>query len=238
MKESTLVLRARAPPNERAHRRGALPFLHGTRARRSTRAVSSHSHLSRARRAPHGRGPRAPALAHVALAGAAQATAPADRVEPAQADAAHRPEPRLGVRLRLRRLRGWQAAQVPHCRRRVDARMPRPRRRREHPLSPRRRGAGPPRERSPDATPSGRSSTRSVRRPVVFSPPSSSGTGNMTCCLTPTASQTSSWAPTPARGPQSGCVKTKSRWHPQRDSLFGVRSPGLAGRSTPKTEDR
>ena len=62
---------------------------------------------------------------------------PSRRREPPASDAAERAQSRLGDRLRLRRVRRRSPAHVPHRHRRVDARVPRDRRRRRHSYEPR-----------------------------------------------------------------------------------------------------
>ena len=87
-------------------------------------------------------------LAARGAAGAPPASPAPRGLGTAPAAAAHRAEPRVGVRLRVRHLCESADAQVPDGRRRVDPRMPGDCRGRRHPLWAGDRGARPARQRA------------------------------------------------------------------------------------------
>jgi putative transposase len=103
---------------------------HDARAGREVPALRlpPHSHLPRTRGPSHERRARTSPLALGEVASAEKTAASSRGRESAKAPAADGARSRLGVRLRLRRVRRRQAAQVPDGRRRVDARVPRHRR--------------------------------------------------------------------------------------------------------------
>ena len=82
--------------------------------------LSAHPHFPQPRRLSHEPRPGAPAVANGKAAGAAQAAEEAhSRCAAAAPASTEWAEPGLVLRLRVRPLRQWSAAQVPDCRRRV-----------------------------------------------------------------------------------------------------------------------
>ena len=94
--------------------------------------LSPDSDFPKTRRAHDEHGPDPSPLAPGGVAGASAAAAAPGRPEPAPPGARHCGQSRLGVRLRVRHLREWADAQVPHRRRRMDPRVTRDRRGRRH----------------------------------------------------------------------------------------------------------
>ena len=95
------------------------------------------------------------ALAPGGAAGAAEAAAPPRRDEPPAAPAADGDQSRVGIRFRLRRVRRWPHAEMPDRHRRVHARMPGDRRRRQHSIGARHRGPEPVGPADADLAPAG-----------------------------------------------------------------------------------
>ena len=109
--------------------------------------LSPDSDFPKTRRAHDEHGPDPSPLAPGGVAGASAAAAAPGRPEPAPPGARHCGQSRLGVGLRVRHLREWADAQVPHRRRRMDPRVTRDRRGRRHSVRARYRGAHAARER-------------------------------------------------------------------------------------------
>ena len=104
--------------------------------------LPAHPHLPAAPRPSAGLAPHPPAVAPSGTAAAAPATAATDCCQSAATVASHGRQLRLGLRLRLRRLRQRPADQVPDHRRRVHPRVPGHRRGRLDPLPARDRRPG------------------------------------------------------------------------------------------------
>ena len=111
--------------------------------------LSAHPHFPQPRRPSHEPRPGAPAVANGKAAGAAQAAEEAhSRCAAATPASTEWAEPGVVLRLRVRPLRQWSAAQVPDRRRRVHQGRLGDRCRRPHPLRPRHRGVVTPGERA------------------------------------------------------------------------------------------
>ena len=103
--------------------------------------LQEDSRVPETRRSWHEPAPGAPPVAPGGAATAPQEASPARGHITAAACAGIRSQPRLGLRLRVRRQRERPADQVSHRHRRVHPRMPGHRRRRLHPIQPRDRSS-------------------------------------------------------------------------------------------------